>query len=73
MSTMELILSYPDTLKVAHALSSGTCARILQLISKKKLDVSTIAKCLKLSEPYISKEIHLLEDLKLIKISRDAF
>lgn len=61
------MLSNPETLRVAHALSSETCAKILQLISKKKLDVSTIAKRLKLSESYISKEIHLLEDLKIVK------
>ena len=69
MSLKELKLTGKEALKVAQALSSETCFQILQLLSKEKLDVSTIARHLKLSEAYISGEISLLEDLKLIKVS----
>jgi predicted transcriptional regulator len=54
-------------LKVADALTS-TSFRILQLISNKRLDVSTIAEKLGLSEAYVSEQVRTLEDLKLIKV-----
>jgi predicted transcriptional regulator len=54
-------------LKVADALTS-TSFRILQLISNKRLDVSTIAEKLELSEAYVSEQVRTLEDLKLIKV-----
>jgi predicted transcriptional regulator len=69
LSSVELKLSNPETLRVAQALASETCVRILKLISETKLDVSTIAERLQLSESYVSKELHLLEDLKIIKAS----
>jgi len=70
MSLKELTLTGEEALKVVQALSSETGFKILQLLSKeKKLDVSTIAKLLKLSEPYISEEIKLLEKLQLINVS----
>jgi predicted transcriptional regulator len=52
---------------VADALTS-TNLRILQLISEEQLDVSTIAERLELSEAYISEQVRLLEELKLIKV-----
>ncbi len=54
-------------LKVADALTS-TSFKILQLISNKRLDISTIAEKLKLSEAYVSEQVRTLEDLKLIKV-----
>ena len=54
-------------LKVADALTS-TSFKILQLISNKRLDVSTIAEKLGLSEAYVSEQVRTLEDLKLIKV-----
>ena len=69
MSLKELKLTGEEALKVAQALSSETCFHILQLLSNEKLDVSTIARRLKLSEAYISEKVRLLEDLKLIKVS----
>jgi len=57
-----------DALKVADALTS-TSFRILQLLTKKRLDVSTIAERLGLSEPYMSDQVRLLEELKIIKVS----
>jgi len=54
-------------LKVADALTS-TSFKILQLISNKRLDISTIAEKLELSEAYVSEQVRTLEDLKLIKV-----
>jgi predicted transcriptional regulator len=54
-------------LKVADALTS-TSFRILQLISNRRLDISTIAEKLELSEAYVSEQVRTLEDLKLIKV-----
>ncbi len=57
-----------DALKVADALTS-TSFKILQLLTKKSLNVSTIAERLGLSEPYMSDQLRLLEELKIIKVS----
>jgi len=65
----ELILTSKKALKVARALSSATNVKILELLSKERQDVSTIARRLNLSEAYISQELSVLEDLQLIKAS----
>jgi len=64
----ELVVEGEDALKVADALTS-TSFRILQLLTKKSLDVSTIAEKLGLSEPYMSDQVRLLEELKIIRVS----
>jgi predicted transcriptional regulator len=69
LSSKELTLKGEEALKVARALSSKTGFQILQLLSKDKLDVSTIARLLKLSEPHISEAIKVFENLRLINIS----
>ena len=51
-----------------RALSSQTNFKIMQLLSQEKLDVSTIAMRLKLSEPSISEGIKELESLQLVRI-----
>jgi len=66
---IELKLADEEAKKVAHVLSSETCFRILQLLSKEKLDVSTIARRLKLGEAHISGAVNLLEDLRLINVN----
>jgi len=63
----EIVVTGEEALKVADALTS-TSLKILQLISDKRLDISTIAKKLDLSEPYISDQVRTLEDNKLIKV-----
>ncbi len=68
MTLGELVVKGEDALKVADALTS-TSFRILQLLSKERLDVSDIAERLELSEAYMSGQIRLLEELKLIKVS----
>lgn len=56
-----MIVIGEEALKVADALTS-TSFRILQLLSKERLDVSMIAKRLELSEAYISEQVRLLEE-----------
>ena len=68
MSLKELTVAGSEALQVADALNSTTY-RILQLISKKHLDVSTIAEKLGFSEAYVSEQIRVLEDLKLIHVN----
>jgi predicted transcriptional regulator len=63
----EIVVTGARALKVADALTS-TSLKILQLISDERLDISTIAKKLDLSEPYISDQVRMLEDIKLIKV-----
>jgi predicted transcriptional regulator len=41
---------------------------LLQILSQERLDVSTIAVRLGLSEAYISEQVRVLEELKLIKV-----
>ena len=67
MELGEIVVTGEEALKVADALTS-TSLRILQLISDKRLDISTIAQKLELSEPYISDQVRTLEDNKLIKV-----
>jgi len=63
----ELVVTGEEALKVADALTS-TSFKILQLLSEERLDVSTIAERLGLSEAYMSEQLRLLEELKLIKV-----
>ena len=67
MSLKELTVTDSEALQVADALTSTTY-KILQLISKEQLDVSTIAEKLGFSEAYVSEQISVLEDLKLIQV-----
>jgi len=63
----EMLVTGEEALKVAEALNSTTL-RMLQLLSEERLDVSTIAERLGLSEAYMSEQVRLLEDLKLINV-----
>ena len=67
MALGELVVEGEVALKVADALTS-TSFRILQLLTNKRLDVSTIAESLGLSEPYMSDQVRLLEELNIIKV-----
>ncbi len=69
MSSEELKIRGAEALKLIQGLSSITSFKILQLLSKEELDVSSIAKRLKLSEAHISGEIRRLSELRLIKVS----
>lgn len=70
MISNELILEEEDkAFKIIQALSSETSFRILKLLANESLDVSTIAKRLGVSEPYVSEEIKTFEKLDLIKVT----
>ncbi|MGD6811113.1 MAG: ArsR/SmtB family transcription factor [Candidatus Bathyarchaeia archaeon] len=56
-------------MKLIQGLSSITSFKILQLLSRGELDISTIARRMKLSEAHISGEISRLEDLQLVKVT----
>jgi len=62
-----MVVTGEESLKVAEALNSTTL-RMLQLLSEERLDVSTIAERLDLSEAYMSEQVRLLEELKLINV-----
>ena len=68
MELEELVVAGDEALKVAEALTATTL-RILRLLSNERLDVSTVAIRLGLSEAYMSEQIRLLEDLKMVKVS----
>lgn len=68
MALGELVVTGEDALKVADALTS-TSFKMLQLLSKERLDVSTIAERLGLSEAYMSEQVRLLEELKIIEVN----
>ena len=64
----EITVSGDDALQVADALNSASM-RVLQLLLKERLDISTIADRLKLSQPYVSEQIRKLQETNLIRVS----
>jgi len=64
----EITVSGEDALQVADALNSASM-RVLQLLLKERLDISTIANRLSLSQPYISEQIRKLQETNLIRVS----
>jgi len=69
LSSEELKLSGKDAIELIQGLSSITSFKILQLLSKENLDVSSIARKMKLSEAHISGEISRLQNLKLVNVN----
>lgn len=67
MNLGELVVKGKEAEKVADILTS-TSFRILRLLSKESLDVSEVARRLELSEAYVSGQIQLLEESKLIRV-----
>jgi predicted transcriptional regulator len=64
----EFVVSDEEALKVAEALTETTM-KMLRLLWQEPLDVSTIGKRLGLSEAYISEQVKLLEELKLLNVT----
>jgi predicted transcriptional regulator len=64
----KVVVSGEDALRVADALNS-TSLRVLQLLSKEHLDISTIAERLHLSQPYVSEQVRRLHETGLVKVS----
>jgi predicted transcriptional regulator len=69
LTTEELKFTGKEALELIQGLSSITSFKILQLLSKENLDVSSIARKMDLSEAHISGEISRLQDLKLVNVS----
>jgi predicted transcriptional regulator len=67
----DIIVSGEDALRVADALNS-TSMRILQLLLKEHLDISTIADRLNLSQPYVSEQVRKLQETSLIRVSYES-
>jgi predicted transcriptional regulator len=68
LSVKERVASGEEALKIAEAINSTTM-RMLQVLASERLDVTTISKRLNLSEAYISEQVRVLEDLKLVNVS----
>lgn len=68
MGSEEIVVVDDEALRIVEALTATTL-RMLRMLSEERLDVSTIARKMNLSEAYISEEVRLLEELKLIKVS----
>jgi len=54
---------------VAMALANETCLRILSLLSKRELDISTLAEKLNLTEPTVSVDIQELQNLDIVTVT----
>jgi predicted transcriptional regulator len=67
-SKKEIVVSGESALRLAEALTATTL-KMLRLLWTEPLDVSTIGKRLGLSEAYISEQVKLLEELKLVNVS----
>ena len=67
MTLEKMVVAGDEALKVAEALNATTL-KMLQILSREQLDVSTIATRLRLSEAYISEQVRALEELKLIAV-----
>ena len=67
-SKKEIVVSGEDALRVAEALTA-TSMKMLQLLWQEPLDFSTIGKKLGLSQAYISEQVRLLEELKLLNVT----
>jgi predicted transcriptional regulator len=68
LATKERVASGEEALKIAEAINSTTM-RMLQVLGSERLDVTTISKRLSLSQAYISEQIRVLEDLKLVNVN----
>ena len=54
---------------MAAALANETCLKILRVLSTRNVDVSTLAKKLRLTESTVSVDVQELENLGMIEVS----
>jgi len=69
MSDQQLEVSGDEVRPVAVALANETCLRILSLLSRRDLDVSTLAEKLNLTEPTVSVDIQELQNLGIVTVT----
>jgi predicted transcriptional regulator len=65
----QLEVSGDEVRRVAAALANETCLKILRVLSTRNVDVSTLAKKLRLTEPTVSVDVQELENLGMIEVS----
>jgi predicted transcriptional regulator len=65
----QLEVSGEEVRRVAAALANETCLKILRVVSTRNVDVSTLAKKLRLTEPTVSVDVQELENLGMIEVS----
>jgi len=69
MSDHELELSGDEVGPVVAVLANDTCRRILSMLSRRSLDVSTLAEKLNLTEPTVSVDIQELQNVGLVAVT----
>lgn len=69
MSDQQLEVSGDEVGPVAAVLANETCLRILSLLSKRDLDISTLAEKLNLTEPTVSVDIQELQNLGIVTVT----
>ena len=65
----QLEMSGDEIGPVAAALANETSLKILVLLSKRSLDVSTLANKLGLTEPTVSVDVQELQNLALVEVA----
>jgi len=65
----EVHVSGLEGLELLEALASRTRMRILNALANRSLDISTVARQLRLGESAVSSEVSLLEKVGLLEIS----
>jgi len=65
----QLEVSGDEVRRVAAALANETCLKILRVLSTRNVDVSTLAKKLRLTESTVSVDVQELENLGMIEVS----
>ena len=68
LTSQEIIAEGQEAVRIAEVLTASNF-RILQLLSEERLDISTIADKLDLSEAYVSEQVSMLQKSKLIAVS----
>jgi predicted transcriptional regulator len=63
-----MVVSGEKAIDVAEALTATTM-KILRLLSKERLDITSIGLRLSLSEAYISEQVCIMEELKLVNVT----
>jgi predicted transcriptional regulator len=65
----ELTFRGRKALRVTKTLSKGISFRIMKVLKRRSLDVSTLSVRLNVSQPYVSQCVSDLQRLGLIKVS----
>lgn len=64
-----LEVNYEEATSIASILTSEVCLKILKMLKKEELDISTLSARLGYSEAHISEEVRRLEEAKMIDVN----